>query len=214
MKRHAVATEPSGRLEPVEIVTTEQAAELAGEIGPDVDAGELQGLINDRGTIYRHFLWCADASSPAPIRKELEELAAKLAAARSALEGLSDRAVRALNRALTADGGELSVITDGIAYAEGRMRRVENAARRAHASMPSGDGRPRGDNLRSLRSWLAAIYDDLAGGRAAYDQSRKNFMLNRRDWIGRVVRLIDPEVTEANLSTALRELRKPPPKTA
>jgi hypothetical protein len=214
MKRHAVATEPTAHLEPDDIVTAEQAAVLAAELGPNVDAGELQGLINDCGTLYRRFLWCEEASRPAPIREELKQLAHDLAAVRARLEGLSDRAVRALNHALAADGGELRVLTDGIAYAGGRIKRVEDAARRAHAGMPSGDGRPRSDNLRWLCSWLAPIYNERAGGRPAYDQSRKNFTLNRSDWIARVVRLVDPEVTEANLSTALRELRKPPPKMA
>jgi hypothetical protein len=214
MNRHAVATEPPAHLKQIEIVNMEQAAELAALLPPDVDVAGLRDALNDRGTIYRHFLWCEDASRPAPIREELKQLEAKLAAARAALEGLSHRAERALNAAFVADGGELRALTDGIAYADGRMKRIEDAACRAHSSMPSGDGRPRSDNLRSLCSWLEAIYNDFAGGREAYDRERKTFTLNRAAWITRVVALIDPEVTEANLSTALRELRKPTQKTA
>ena len=84
---------------------------------------------------------------------------------------------------------------------------VKEAAESIRARLPRDDGRGGIDNLRRLCEQLARLYRRFGGlplKKLAYP------------WIACVVTIIDPEVTESNLSTALRDIpwrniRKLPP---
>jgi hypothetical protein len=89
---------------------------------------------------------------------------------------------------------------------------AEKAAALALEGTPSDAGGRRGhDELRRLCGGLASIYERSSGRRFKYDADAHGggFLTPDTRWVARVARRVDPEVTDANLRTVLRDLRKP-----
>jgi hypothetical protein len=219
MKIHAVAAEPGDDLAPDEVVTLEQARDLAAALGGGVDVGELRAALNDSATFYRHLLWAEDATRPKCIRIELDQLIEAFDAALAKLDQLDDRAMGRLNAALRDMVGQKGSLTRGVAFTRSNMERIQGAAKCARANLPSGDGRPGLNPLRHLCGDLAAIYEGFGGRRFTYDAHRASggppaFVSAGARWIADAVSIIDPEVTPSNLGTVLPNLRKPLSKTA
>jgi hypothetical protein len=216
MARHAVAMEPTGDLKAVEIVDLDQARELAAELG--ADPARLQAAINDRATVYCWSLDSEDTKRPKRIRAELDRLSDALGAAMATIDQLDERARSAVDGALIEMlGGDERVSTrayeeaqkkawtEGISYTQSLMARIHEAAGRAKESLPRGDGR---EGLGTLR-WLC---DQLDGIYRRHSTAKRKPLKVVLPWVGRVVKMIDPEVTDSNLRTALRDIRKPPQK--
>jgi hypothetical protein len=211
MKRRLVALEPGEELVVVESITLEQARGLAGARGT-ADVEELHAALNDSATIYRWMLWTEDAPRPKLIREELKQLA-------EALEGvlamLGERARRELVDALNTMP-ELVPPTrfpPGVIFpgtCKLYVNRLKEAAGRACADLPRGDGRPPQETLRWLCREVAEVYELFSGRRFTYNPRSK--YSSSTEWVSNVVQLIDPEITSGNLSTVLRDLRKPPSK--
>lgn len=211
MPRHAVATVPGADLKPITIITSSDARELATLLGPSVRARTLQTKLNELGTMYRWGLGVEGAYRPKEMRKELGQLAKLLGAAVAKLGQLDDRARRQMEAELSAMLGAKRALTQGVAFTRAAMARLQEAAERGRAALPRGD-KPGLDTLRWLCSALATVYETASGKRYTYDAHGSEFLSDGAYWIARVIAAIDPEVTRANLSTVLRDLRKPPSK--
>jgi hypothetical protein len=56
---------------------------------------------------------------------------------------------------------------------------------------------------------LVAVYEQHTGRPFRCDQVNGEFLTESAQWVKKVVQKIDPEVTESNIATALRDVRKP-----
>jgi hypothetical protein len=104
------------------------------------------------------------------------------------------------------------------------LQRFETAVENAYMLLaPSKSGPTRLHALRILTFNLARVYEEQTGKKWTYDQPvdrRREHRSPSRgaSWVSRVIQHIDPDVSDANLDTVLRELpsrlresRKPPP---
>ena len=215
MKRHAVATKPENVSAHIEIITLDEAQGLEDTLvrpaGFVYEARETQRRINELGTHYRWNLWASYQRQPKLLRAKLHQLSEDIGAALATLDQFSDLLTRRLNAAFGDDQGATA------ASCREHMTRLQEAAERASAALPSGAGRASVDELRLLCTGLVEVYTEVSGERFAYDAhpqggGRYVFLTNGARWVARVAKIIDPEITDANLVTAMREWQKPPRK--
>jgi hypothetical protein len=154
MRPHAVAAESDADLAPIEIITLGEAQGLAAQLGPSIDAGELQALINDRGTLYRWQLRAALATRPKPSREGLGQLVELLGDAMAKFDQLDDPARREMEAALATMLGSKGALTRGVAFTRASMARLQESAKRARANLPAGS-KPGLEELRWLCVELA-----------------------------------------------------------
>lgn len=203
MRRHAVVTKPDILL--AGFVTLGQAQELAAELGAEAYAGELQTRINILGSVYHWMLRHKSARHPKRIRAELDRLSRNFDSALVALDQLSLHSEDKLIAALLNDQFPT------VATCREHMARLRTAAGEARSALPSGAGRTPIDELRTLCDGLAFAYENFSGRRFSYDIHHESggettFLTDAADWVARVAKIVDPQITGANLRTAMRYL--------
>jgi hypothetical protein len=215
VKRHAVATKLESIRDHIEIITLDKAQELEDMLvrpaGFAHEARETQRRINELGTHYRWNLWASYQRQPKLLRAKLRQLSEDIGAALATLDQFSALLTRRLNAAFGDDQGVTA------ATCREHLTRLQEAAERASAALPSGAGRASVDELRVLCAGLAEVYADLAGEQFTFDahpqgRGRYAFLTNGARWVAHVAKIIDPEVTDASLVTAMRGWQKPPRK--
>ena len=190
-------------------VLLDLALDLAKKCGPDLDMEALYFSLGSLSCTYLLARHQKRARGPKNLRAELEEVERALKHVQETIEKLDFSAKILWAQALTHPSSSLMSLrfTDIEAFRE-QAAHHQVALQRARAAMPIGRGRPRLDLLRWLRRELVAVYEQHAGRPFRYDQVNGEFLTDGAQWIEKVVQKIDPGVTESNIATALRDVRK------
>jgi hypothetical protein len=193
------------------IFSEKVVAKLAHKIGcrDQTRIGELRDLLNDRASVYWSFRHHDAGPSPREIRAALQDIHHRAAELHDHLQRLDDRARTALWSAYTPSIRPFDYEED---WADGQImagRDCDHVNRLAVASdiaareTSAGAGRPSVKTLTNLASAAARIFESFSGTQFSIGK-RTESEKRGAAWVREVIQLVDPEVAEANATTALR----------